>query len=91
MSNEEIKLTETPEEKPSDAPVEIEAEVEADEFDFAALEDELLMTEDTEQIEDHADVAESILLEAFHPDPERVQPEISSSAKLFQKDASTSR
>ncbi len=59
MSNEETKPTETPEEKASD----VAAEIEATEFDFAALEDELLMIDDAEQMEDHADVAESILLE----------------------------
>src|SRR5581483_9661555 len=59
MNHEEIKPTETPETEPSDAA----AEIEADKFDFAALEDELLMTDDIAQIEDHADVAESILLE----------------------------
>src|SRR5437870_2436714 len=83
MSNEEIKLTETPEaELPRSlphAPAEVPPasdpapDNEADEFDFAALEDELLMTEETEQIEDHADAAESILIE--HDEPFIEEPE----------------
>jgi segregation and condensation protein B len=65
MNNEEIKPTEISETESSDVPT--AADIEAAEFDLAALEDELLMTDDTEQIEDHADVAESILLEHDEP------------------------
>lgn len=71
MNNAEIKLTGITEAEVSDAPA--AADIEVGEFDLAALEDELLMLDDTEQIEDHADAAESILLE--HDETPLAEPE----------------